>query len=290
MEAVKSNLLRQNDPEWKYHPFCKNGVLETHGCGPVAMSIALGRTDPRPMADWLTNNGYASSEYGTDHAGITQGLKAAGYPAECICTGANGDMYGYLFDQIIATLDKKEKVILLYGGPSTSCRTDAKCSAGHYAEADGIKRENGHIYVHTLDPIRPQSDGWFRIDDYSGTLYDSLNGNLKGGWKSGIPYAEQEEERVVQHAYELMPQSKEGSHGSHVYVLQIHMRARTNPETNKPFYQGEMDFWHGPELTQAVKAYQEARNKQNKNNKNWTPLAEDGIAGPSTWCDLYGGI
>lgn len=286
MEAVKSTYIRQNDPAWYNHQFCPGGVIGTHGCGPTAMSIALGRNSPVEMADWLTRHGYASTEAGTDHDGITQGIRAAGYECKQRDNGMNGVMSGSAYQRMERVLEDGRKIIVVWGGTKSyliPCRNDKYCEKGHFGVIDGI-REDG--YVHVIDPINPRNDGWTNFRDYLGKDPNSMNGDIKSWWETWIPTVTTGKEVEIVFVWQMMPQIKLRSHGLGVFVLQQFLSARIDPATGKPFYQGDLDMWFGPLLEKALMDYQTRRNEQ----EGRIVLVVDGVAGPNTWCDLYGGM
>jgi len=250
-------LLRQNDQRWYNHPFCYNGVIGTHGCGPTSMAMAVGDQSPVTMADWLAQNGYASSQYGTDHYGIIAGIKARGFNCWYSGESMNGIMVSRYFDTMIEHLASGKSAILLMGGPDSSggaCRTSYWCRSGHYVTACGF--ENNHIKIQ--DPADPGRDGYHVV--YGGSA-DALNGNIKYIYLTNILW-----KNAPSTDYTFTcPQIQLNSKGAAVAFWQVMLRARG-------LYDGPIDGDFGDKTCKATIAFQRR-----------CGIKQDCIVGPTTW-------
>lgn len=248
--------LKQTDPRWATYPFCPGGILQTHGCGPVSMAMALGLSSPVEVAKWLTNHGYASSAYGTDHDGIIKGIQAYGYDCWYSGQSLNGVMVSSYFDRLVQNVNNGKVAILLMGGPGSAggpCRTNYWCNSGHYVTACGFSNNQIKIY----DPAWDQRDGYHSM---YGSKNDCLNGNIKYIYLTNIPWKE-----TVSTSYKFtISQMSEGSSGKQVKLWQLLLKSRN-------LYSGKIDGSFGPATKKATIQYQ----KQSK-------LVADGIAGPAT--------
>lgn len=164
---------KQNDPTWANYSFCRGGILQTHGCGPTALAILLGVL-PTETAKWLTDHGYASSDGGTDHAGIYMCMRAYGYD----CTQITGhSLAGVMDAPEFKTMEQTVKagycVIVLAGGVSTGCRNSYWTPAGHYFVIVGYDPEKGFL---VYDPAGYTRDGYHWL---YGSAEDCFNGNIK---------------------------------------------------------------------------------------------------------------
>lgn len=252
---------RQNDPVRYNHPYCPGGVMGTHGCGPTACGILL-KTEPMKIADWLTNHGYASSAYGTDHDGINAVIKAYGHKSWYSGQSLNGVMNSGYFDKLLQHMADGKTAVLLMGGQETRCRTSYWCSAGHYVSAVGIK--NNRIQI--IDPAYAPRDGYHPMYGYSA---DDLNGNIKYIYLTDITWKDE----PVDTSYKFTPANLYiGVKGASKWVklCQRILKARE-------FYKGKIDGSYQEETEKAVKEYQKARG-----------LKQDGNCGANTWTDLLG--
>ena len=250
-------LLRQNDPRWAAYPFCPGGTLATHGCGPTSMAMALGMSTPIPEADFLTNNGYASSQYGTDHDGVIAGIKASGYNCWYSGMSLNGVMVSRYFDTLIDHVNGGKVAILIMGGPQSAggpCRTDYWCQAGHFVTACGFA--NNQIKIN--DPAWYVRDGYHSV---YGTTADALNGNIKYIYLTEIKWLDGPS---TDYKFTL-PQIQKGSSGNVVKFWQRILFACG-------FYGGEIDGQFGTNTEKGTKGLQKILN-----------LKVDGKVGPKTW-------
>ena len=253
-------LLRQNDARWANYPYCPGGTLATHGCGPASMAMAVGDDTPIPMADYLTRNGYASSEYGTDHYGIIDGIKARGYNCWYSGQSLNGVMRSAYFDTLVNHMASGKVAILLMGGQLSSggaCRTSYWCDSGHYVTACGF--ENNQIKIN--DPA------WYVRDGYHsmyGTSDDALNGNIKYIYLTEIRW-----KRPKNTDYNFTcKQIKKGNTGKQVKLWQVLLKGRG-------LYTGKIDSSFGSATEKATKEFQKI-----------CGINVDGVTGPTTWGNM----
>ena len=263
--SVKTTVVRQNDPRWSGYPYCPGNTIGTAGCALGSLAMALGMSDPRPIADWLTVRGYASSSAGTDHDGIIAYTKACGYGARYGSGYINNQMHPDAFDTMLAHLRAGKKVILLMGGTQSraggSCRNDFWSKAGHYVVAYGVSGNN----VLIRDPIHPPRDGWHSAADYSGAAEDSLNGNVKIIFLLDIPYEEWADPVSDTDYTFTLPQIGPSSTGAAVKLWQRILKGRG-------LYSGKIDGKFGDATTAATDYVQKVLG-----------LKRDKLVGPDTW-------
>lgn len=107
-------------------------------CGAAAAGIATGMKNDTEPHNWLMNNGYMTSAWGTEYIGIVKYLNTKGYSASYDGIGHDGQMSGSFYDDIINCLRSGYKVILCMHGTSKGCRNNYWTSGGHYVVLDGI--------------------------------------------------------------------------------------------------------------------------------------------------------
>lgn len=135
--------LYQIDPQWSHTEY-SGGRLRHQGCGPTSLTmvyIALtGKTDKTPadMADFATQNGFATDGQGSSWSLMTDGAALL---------GLSGTQLSLNADTIKAELEAGRPVIFLMG-PGTFT------SSGHFIAVEGLDAD-GLAIVH-------DSNSWVR--------------------------------------------------------------------------------------------------------------------------------
>lgn len=140
--------LYQIDPEWAQTSY-SGGTLAEQGCGPTALDMVYiyltGDTsiDPAGMADFSTQNGYATEGNGSAWALMTDGAAQLGIYGQSITASA---------DVIRSELEAGRPVICIMN-PGTFTQV------GHYIALERVAKD-GNIVVHDSNSVGRSMRTW----------------------------------------------------------------------------------------------------------------------------------
>lgn len=140
--------LYQIDPQWADHEY-GGGLFEKQGCGPTALCMVYvyltGNTDldPVQMADFSTQNGFATDEEGTSWTLMTEGAAALGL-SSTVLPAVEG--------QIQASLEAGRPVICVMA-PGTFT------TVGHYIVLERMGAD-GKVVVHDSNSVGRSMRTW----------------------------------------------------------------------------------------------------------------------------------
>lgn len=180
------------------YPYCDESIATT-GCGPTSVADILEK-DPREIAQWMTNHGYASSHNGTIWAGISECLKAYGGGGVMVGTGQDGRSDGAYINAWREAIHQGCMGVLLMHGTKHGCKDNYWTYGGHYIAVVGYDATTGRYLVY--DPASVERTRWHAWADFAGdisALYTSTirwkesGGDLKvdGLWGPGTTKAAQ---------------------------------------------------------------------------------------------------
>lgn len=139
----------QGDPSWASYPYGGSDPMDTYGCGPTALAIAITSLTGNPvtpveMADWSSQNGCFSKGHGSAHDLIPNGAKAYGLTVEKLSV---------LTPESIRTVLSYHKLIVFLMGPGEFA------DSGHFIVAYGYLAD-GTIQIADPASIERSSRSW----------------------------------------------------------------------------------------------------------------------------------
>lgn len=158
-------FLYQIDPEWAEHPYC-GGTLAVQGCGPTALDMVYiyltGDTsmDPADMADFSTQNGFASDGSGTYWSLMTTGAAQLGLSGRQLSISA---------DVLRAELEAGRPVICVM-------RPGHFTQIGHFIVVERLALDGG-VVVHDSNSVGRSMRTW---------SLDLVCSEAKGAWSFSL--------------------------------------------------------------------------------------------------------
>ena len=142
-------FLYQIDPEWAEHSYC-GGTVAVQGCGPTALNMVYiyltgdDSIDPAGMADFSTENGYASDGSGTYWSLMSDGAAKLGLDSRSVTVSP---------DAMRAELEAGRPIICIMSpGHFTEI--------GHFIVVERMAREDGMVVVHDSNNLGRSMRTW----------------------------------------------------------------------------------------------------------------------------------
>lgn len=245
--------------QYNYSASYCGGSFAAQGCGPTSVADIV-EVSPLTVAQWMTNNGYATTDgHGTYWGGISAGLTAFGAGGRMLngssLLGLKNSPY---FDSWQSAIRSGYMGILLMGAGTNSYWT----TSGHYIAVVQYDEKTGRYLVY--DPASSARTGWHSFDDFAG--------NIKILYTSTARWTE---EKPVDTTYSFkVKEIRLGDSGNDVYLLQRLLKSRG-------LYKG-LDKHYGERVEAAVRKYQKWISDHGGD------LKVDGVCGPSTWTSILG--
>ena len=242
------------------YSYC-GGSFPSQGCGPTSVADLL-NISPLTVADWMTRNGYATTDgHGTYWTGISAALTAFGAGGKMIGSSLDGYTDCEQMREWRKTIQSGYMGVLLMHGTSKGCKDNLWTTSGHYIAVVSYDAKTDRYLIY--DPASATRTGWHPWDHLSGDICCLYTSTLKWGEDQKTSYTV------------TLKQVQEGDKGKHVLLGQRMLKSRG-------LYAGKLDSEFGPKTKKAVLDYQKFINKHGGN------LKEDGILGPSTWQNMFG--
>lgn len=244
--------------QYNYSATYSGGSFAGNACGPTACADLLDKS-PLLMAQWLTNNGYATNGQGTVWSGISACLKAYGGGGVMLAQGLDGVKSSNYFTQWQQHIQKGYCGILLMHKVYSNYWTNG----GHYIAIVGYKDGKYLVY----DPASASRTGYHSWGDFAGNICCLYTSTIR--WGSSTP-------ATSNVAYSFSPKKvMKGDNSKSTLLLQEILCSRG-------FYNRKLglDGSFGDGTYKAVVEYQKTRSE--------VRLEVDGICGPATWTDLLG--
>lgn len=246
--------------QYNYSASYCGGSFASQGCGPTSVADIV-EVSPLTVAQWMTNNGYATTDgHGTYWGGISAGLTAFGAGGRMLngnsLLGLHNSPY---FDQWQSTIRSGCMGVLLMGAGTNSYWT----SSGHYIAVVQYDSKTDKYLVY--DPASTTRTGWHPFSDFAG--------NIKILYTSTKKWGEITPPVVTTYSFKVR-EIRIGDSGKDVLLLQRLLKSRG-------LYKG-LDSHYGPKVEKAVKAYQQWI------NDHGGKLKVDGVCGPATWTSILG--
>lgn len=230
-----------------------NGSFAAQACGPCAVADIV-KVSPLTVAQWLTNNGYATYKQGTLWEGIAPALTAFGAGGKTLFTGWNSTEAK--LEEFRKSIQSGHEGILCMGARAGTYWT----TGGHYICVCGYK--DGQYLVH--DPASTARTGWHP--------WSRFEGNVKCAYTSTSRLGGSE---VDTYSFTVR-QIKTGDSGKEVTFLQRLLSSRGM------YPMKEIDGSYGPKTEKAVRTYQKWISEHGGS------LVVDGVCGPATWSNILG--
>ena len=248
--------------QYSYDAIYCGSSFASQGCGPTSVADLL-EISPLTVADWMTANGYATTDgHGTYWGGINAALAAYGAGGKMVGSSMDGQTSSSVFDSWKQTIKSGYMGVLLMHNVTSNYWTNS----GHYIAVVSYDANTDKYLVY--DPASTTRTGWHGWGDFAGNICCLYTSTLK--WGSGGGGGSDDTYTFT------VNQVKVGSSGNEVKLLQKILCSRG-------FYSRKsIDGSFGPKTETAVKKYQKAV------NKGGGKLAVDGVCGPSTWQSLFG--
>lgn len=233
------------------------GSFASQGCGPTSVADLLD-ISPLTVADWMTRNGYATTDgHGTYWGGINAALTAFGAGGRMVASSMDGVRDCAEFNEWKRTIQSGYMGVLLMHCVTSSYWT----SSGHYIAVVSYNPTTNAYLVY--DPASTTRTGWHTFDDFAGNICCLYTSTKKWGKEPDTSYTF------------TVKQVQNGDNNRSVALLQRMLKSRG-------MYKGKIDSNFGPKTETAVRNYQ----KWIKDHGG--PLKVDGICGPATWGNLMG--
>lgn len=241
--------------QYNYNASYCGGSFASQGCGPTSVADLLD-ISPLTVAQWMTNNGYATTDgHGTYWEGISAALTAFGADGKMLNGSSLLGLYNSpYFDSWQSVIRSGYMGVLLMGAGVNSYWT----SSGHYIAV--VKYNDGKYLVY--DPASVTRTGWHPFSDFAG--------NIKILYTSGLKWSKAPDTTYSFTVKQIML----GDKGKQVKLLQRLLVSRG-------MYKG-VDGSYGPATEAAVKKYQKWISEHGGS------LAVDGVCGPATWESILG--
>lgn len=233
--------------------YYSGGSFASQACGPCSVADVV-EVSPLTVAQWLTNNGYATQGHGTEWEGIAPALTA--FNAGGTCLGV--DMIRYPIPNAVsafkgAIIDGRMGVLCMGVGTSNYWT-----NSGHYIAVVGYR--DGKYLVH--DPASTTRTGWHPWSDFEGNVKCAYTSTKRWGISPVATYSFKVKEIRL------------GDSGNDVFLLQRLLKSRG-------MYKG-LDKQYGAKTEAAVKKYQKWISDHGGS------LKVDGVCGPATWTSILG--
>ena len=243
--------------DYSGYTYC-GGSFASQGCGPTSVADIV-EISPITVAQWMTNNGYATTDgHGTYWGGINAALTAFNAGGKMIAESMDGYTTAPAFDTWKGAIQSGCMGVLLMHNVTNSYWT----TSGHYIAVVQYDAKTDRYYV--CDPASVARTGWHPWSDFVGNICCLYTSTKRwGDGPSDTTYTF------------TLPQVQEGDKNKYVLLAQKMLKSRG-------LYTGKLDKSFGPKMKKAVLDYQKIINKQGGK------LAEDGVIGPATWQSLFG--
>ena len=251
--------MAQDYKQYNYNASYCGGSFASQGCGPTSVADLL-EISPLTVADWMTRNGYATTDgHGTYWGGINAALAAYNAGGRMIAQSMDGQYDCAAFNEWKSIIQGGYMGCLLMHNVVSNYWTNS----GHYIAVVAYDAKTDKYLVY--DPASTTRTDWHPFSDFAGNICCLYTSTLK--WGSVVPDA----------TYTFtLKQLQVGSSGKQVTFLQRILVSRGMYNRKK------IDGSYGNLTMEAVKKYQKWI------NNHGGQLAEDGVCGPATWTSLMG--
>jgi len=238
------------------YSYC-GGSFPSQGCGPTSVADLLD-ISPITVADWMTRNGYATTDgHGTYWEGINAALTAFGADGRMLCSSMDGKYEAPAFEEFKKTIQSGYMGVMLMHNVVSPMWT----TGGHYIACVSYDPKTDQYLIY--DPASASRTGWHPWSHFVGNICCLYVSSKKWGSPANDEYTF------------TLKQVKEGDKNKYVLLGQRMLKSRG-------LYTGKLDSSFGPKTKKAVLKYQQWINAHGGN------LTEDAILGPSTWQSIFG--
>ena len=238
--------------QYNYSAIYCGASFASQGCGPTSVADLLD-ISPLTVAQWMTNNGYATTDgHGTYWGGINAALTAFGAGGKMIGSSLDGQTSCAEFDEWKRVIQSGYMGVLLMHNVVSSMWT----TGGHYIACVSYDANTDQYLIY--DPASVSRTGWHPWSHFIGNiccLYTSTK-------KWGTPKTE------ASYSFKTV-EVKIGDNNKYVKLMQRLLAGRGY------YAKKSIDGSFGAKTKTAVEKF------QTKNN-----LKVDGICGPATWASL----
>lgn len=247
--------------QYNYSATYCGGSFASQGCGPTSVADLLD-ISPLTVADWMTKNGYATTDgHGTYWGGINAALTAFGAGGKMLGSSMDGTYNSPIFDSWKETIRSGYMGVLLMHNVVSNYWTNS----GHYIAVVSYDAKTDKYLVY--DPASTVRTDWHSFSDFAGNICCLYTSTKKWGDGGVTPSA----------SYSFkVKQIKIGDSGKEVTLLQKLLCSRGM------YAQKSIDGSFGSKTDAAVKKYQKWI------SEHGGKLAVDGICGPATWTSILG--
>ena len=245
--------------QYNYSASYCGGSFASQGCGPTSVADIL-EISPLTVAQWMTNNGYATTDgHGTYWGGINSALAAFGAGGKMLNgNSVLGLTYSPYFDTWQSVIRGGCMGVLLMGAGTNNYWT----SSGHYIAVVGYDSKTDQYLVY--DPASTSRTGWHPFSDFAGNIKILYTSTTKWGEVAPV---------VATYSFKVK-EIRTGDSGNDVYLLQRLLKSRG-------LYKG-LDKHYGAKVEIAVRRYQKWISDHGGD------LKIDGVCGPATWTSILG--
>lgn len=244
--------------QYNYDASYCGGSFAAQGCGPTSVADLID-ISPLTVADWMTRNGYATTDgHGTYWGGINAALTAFGAGGKMLGSDLDGQTSGAAFDEWKKHIQSGYMGVLLMHKVTSNYWTNS----GHYIAVVAYNKQTDSYLVY--DPASTTRTGWHSWKDFAGNICCLYTSTKK--WSEG---------QDTTYSFKVT-QILIGSTGKEVTFLQKLLCSRGM------YARKSIDGSFGPKTEKAVKQYQQWIS--NHGGK----LVVDGICGPATWTSILG--
>jgi len=220
--------------QYNYNATYCGGSFASQGCGPTSVADLL-EISPLTVADWMTANGYATTDgHGTYWGGINAALAAYGKDGKMLGSSMDGTYDCSIFEQWKNVIKSGcEGVLLMHNVVSPMWTT-----SGHYIAVVGYDANTDQYLVY--DPASTVRTGWHPFSDFAGNICCLYTSSCRWG----------EPEPDDTHSFKVS-KIKGGSQGKKVKLLQRLLCSRGM------YPQKKIDGSYGDLTIKAVIKYQQ---------------------------------
>ena len=246
--------------QYDYNATYCGGSFASQGCGPTSVADIL-EISPLTVAQWMTNNGYATTDgHGTYWGGINAALSAFGAGGRMLGQSMDGTYNSSVFDEWKSIIQSGCMGVLLMHNVVSNYWTNS----GHYIAVVSYDAKSDKYLVY--DPASTVRTGWHSFGDFAGNICCLYTSTKKWGEGGGDD---------TTYSFKVK-QIKPGDSGKEVKLLQKLLCSRGM------YARKSIDGSYGTKTEKAVKKYQKWI------SEHGGKLAQDGVCGPATWTSILG--